>query len=85
MPSVRVGPPADADHPLQAARQGRGLLRLAALHGGARLEATCQAALEANVGAYAYVRRTIERVDAAPAEPGGAGAHANLRGPSYYH
>jgi len=76
---------ADADHPLQAARQGRGLLRLAALHGGARLEATCQAALEANVGAYAYVRRTIERVDAAPAEPGGAGAHANLRGPSYYH
>ncbi|TVQ36946.1 MAG: IS21 family transposase, partial [Geminicoccaceae bacterium] len=36
---------ADADHPLQAVRQGRGLLRLAALHGATRLEATCQAAL----------------------------------------
>jgi hypothetical protein len=76
---------ADADHDVQAARQGRGLLRLAAQHGAGRLEATCQAALAANIGAYRYIVRTIEHTDVPAPATVGVGAHANLRGPSYYH
>jgi hypothetical protein len=75
----------DADHDVQAARQGRGLLRLAALHGTARLEATCEAALAANIGAYRYIERTIEQTDVSAPATAGVGDHANLRGPSYYH
>ncbi len=75
----------DADHDMQAARQGRGLIRLAALHGAARLEATCEAALAANIGAYRYIERTIEQTDVSAPATAGVGDHANLRGPSYYH
>ncbi len=76
---------ADADHDVQAARQGRGLIRLAAQHGAERLEATCQAALAANIGAYRYIERTIEQTDVPAPATAGVGVHANLRGPSYYH
>jgi transposase len=76
---------AGVDHPEQAVRAGLGLIRLAATHGAGRLEPACQAALEANVGSYHYVPRWLAAPPTAPADPAGAGEHANLRGPSYYH
>lgn len=76
---------AGADHPEQAVRAGIGLIRLAATHGTDRLEQACQAALEANVGSYRYVQRWLAAPPATAADTAGAGEHANLRGPSYYH
>jgi transposase len=76
---------ADADHPLQAVRGGRGLLRLAAAHGAGQLDQACQAALEANVGSYRYVKRWIATADIPRPAAAGLGDHANLRGASYYH
>jgi len=76
---------ASVDHPEQAVRAGIGLIRLAATHGAGRLEQACQAALEANVGSYRYVQRWLATPPTAPTDPAGAGEHANVRGPSYYH
>jgi len=74
----------DADHPTQAMRLGRGLLRLAARHGAERLEDACAAALAANVSSLRYID-TLLRQAAAPAPANeGVGDHANLRGAAYY-
>jgi transposase len=78
---------ADADHPDQAARQVAGLLRLGRLHGTVALQAAATAALSANVRSYRFVQHLLAkgRIQAVEDPAGGLGAHANLRGPAYYH
>ena len=50
-----------------------------------RLDQACQAALEANVGSYRYVKRWIATADIPRPAAAGLGDHANIRGASYYH
>jgi len=76
-------------HPQQAYRSCLGLLRLANHYGAERLEAACARALPAGICSYKGVKNILDaRLDqVAPAEAVTVvpAAHANVRGPNYYH
>ena len=77
------------EHPEQGVRACLGVLRLAGAYGKARLELACERALAAGVASSRYVERLLKADRLRPFLDGGAeqslGAHANLRGPTYYN
>jgi transposase len=77
------------EHPEQGIRACLGVLRLAGIYGKARLELACERALAAGVASSRYVERLLRADRLRPFLDGGAeqglGAHANLRGPTYYN
>jgi len=74
-------------HPEQGYRSAMGVLRLASEYGASRLDAACKKALE--LGSFRYgsiasmLKKGLERTT--PAEACPLPAHANVRGPGYYH
>lgn len=83
---------ADRPHPEQGFRACLGILRLGRRYGAARLEAACTRAVV--LGAFRY--RSVESIlrhgldqqplpDAVPVVSLPGPAHANVRGPGYYH
>ena len=76
-------------HPEQGSRSCIGILRLAKTHGGERLEAACERALE--IGATSYsslasiLKNNLERHAPRQATDGPAIDHPNIRGPHYFH
>lgn len=76
-------------HPEQGFRSCIGILRLAKAHGGERLEAACERALE--IGAHSYssvasiLRNNLDHRAPQRAADGPAIAHANIRGSGYFH
>jgi transposase len=77
------------EHPEQGVRACLGVLRLTGAYGKARLELACERALAAGVASSRYVERLLKADRLRPFLDGGAeqslGAHANLRGPTYYN
>jgi len=78
-------------HPLQGVRSGLGVISLARHYGAARLEAACLRALEHGARSYGSVKSILEhKLDQhslTKAEPDARplGAHANVRGRTYYN
>ena len=76
-------------HPEQGFRSCIGILRLAKSHGGERLEAACERALEIGVRSYTAVasilRNNLDRRRPQKATDGPAILHPNIRGPRYFH
>jgi transposase len=77
-------------HPQQALHAGLGVLRLAQAHGEARLEAACARALASGADSYRSLASILDKgLDRRPlptAAPAATPiAHANVRGPKYYH
>ena len=76
-------------HPEQGFRSCIGILRLAKTHGGERLEAACERALE--IGATSYssltsiLKNNLERRAPRQATDGPAIDHSNIRGPHHSH
>ena len=76
-------------HPEQGFRSCIGILRLAKTHGGERLEAACERALE--IGATSYsslasiLKNNLERRAPRQATDGPAIDHSNIRGPHHFH
>jgi len=76
-------------HPEQGFRSCIGILRLAKTHGGERLEAACERALE--IGARSYsslasiLKNNLDRRTPRRATDGPAIDHPNIRGPQYFH
>jgi transposase len=77
------------EHPEQGVRACLGVLRLAGVYGRVRLELACERALAAGIASSRYVERLLKADRLRPFLDGGAdqslGAHANLRGPTYYN
>lgn len=78
-------------HPEQGFRTTMGIVRLAKVYGVARLEAACERALLVSARSYGAVKSILDnRLDGQPVrrrdgEAGGAVAHPNIRGSTYYH
>jgi transposase len=76
-------------HPEQGFRASIGILRLAKTYGRERLEAACARAIEISARSYSSVnsilRNNLDRQRPAVAADGPAIAHANIRGPTYFH
>ena len=76
-------------HPEQGFRSCVGILRLAKTHGGDRLEAACERALE--IGALSYssvasiLKNHLDRQQSERAVDGPAIDHPNIRGPQFFH
>jgi transposase len=76
-------------HPQQAYRSCLGVLRLSSHYSPERLEAACRRALTAGIHSYKGVKNILDAhleavvEEEAPAEA--PAAHANIRGPDYYH
>jgi transposase len=66
-----------------------GILRLAKSHGGERLEAACERALEIGARSYTAVasilKNNLDRRKPKRAAAGPAIDHTNIRGPRYFH
>lgn len=79
----------DRPHPEQGFRSCLGILRLARSHGAERLEAACARALQINARTLTSVKSILHnRLDGrAPDRPPEAPpiAHANIRGPQFFH
>jgi transposase len=75
------------DHIEQGVRSCLGILRLATQYPHERLEQACRGALAAGVRSSGYVEQWLKTSHALPdpTPDTGAGSHANLRGPGYYH
>ena len=79
-------------HPEQGFRTCIGILRLAKSHGGERLEAACERALEIGAQSYSSVvsilKNNLDRHKPASSAKGAATGpaidHANIRGPHYF-
>ena len=80
---------ASARTPSRASAPAIGILRLAKSYGRERLEAACGRALEIGARSYTSVnsilKNNLDRRRPAPATDGPAIAHANIRGPGYFH
>ncbi|HIC29056.1 MAG TPA: transposase [Rhodospirillales bacterium] len=76
-------------HPEQGFRSCIGILRLAKTHGGERLEAACERALEIGARSYSPVasilKNNLDRRTPRRATDGPAIDHPNIRGPQYFH
>jgi transposase len=76
-------------HPEQGFRSSIGILRLAKTHGGERLEAACERALEIGARSYSSVasilKNNLDRRTPRQATDGPAIDHPNIRGPQYFH
>jgi transposase len=76
-------------HPEQGFRSCIGILRLAKTHGGERLEAACERALEIGARSYSSVasilNNNLDRRTPRQATDGPAIDHPNIRGPQYFH
>ena len=76
-------------HPEQGFRSCIGILRLAKTHGGERLEAACERALEIGARSYSSVasilKNNLDRRTPRRATDGPAIDHPNIRGPQYFH
>ena len=76
-------------HPEQGFRSCIGILRLAKTHGGERLEAACERALEIGARSYSSVasilKNNLDRRTPQQATDGPAIDHPNIRGPQYFH
>ena len=76
-------------HPEQGFRSCIGILRLAKTHGGERLEAACERALEIGARSYSSVasilKNNLDRRTPRQATDGPAIDHPNIRGPQYFH
>ncbi len=76
-------------HPEQGFRSCIGILRLAKTHGGERLEAACERALEIGARSYSSVasilKNNLDRRTPRQATDGPAIDHANIRGSRYFH
>lgn len=76
-------------HPEQGFRSAIGILRLAKTHGGERLEAACERALEIGARSYSSVasilKNNLDRRTPRQATDGPAIDHPNIRGPQYFH
>ena len=76
-------------HPEQGFRSAIGILRLAKTHGGERLEAACERALEIGARSYSSVasilKNNLDRRAPRQATDGPAIDHPNIRGPQYFH
>jgi len=76
-------------HPEQGFRSCIGILRLAKSHGGERLEAACERALEIGARSYTAVasilKNNLDRRRPQRATDDPAIVHANIRGPRYFH
>ena len=79
----------DRPHPEQGYRSCLGILRLARSHGAERLEAACERALAINARTMTSVKSILQnrldgrRPDRPPEAP--PIAHANIRGPQFFH
>ena len=79
----------DRPHPEQGYRSCLGILRLARSHGAERLEAACERALAINARTMTSVKSILQnrldgrRPDRPPEAP--PIAHANIRGPRFFH
>jgi len=77
-------------HSEQGFRTTMGIVRLAKVYGVARLEAACERALLVSARSYGAVKSILDnRLDGQPVrrrdgEAGGAVAHPNIRGSTYY-
>ncbi len=76
-------------HPEQGFRSCIGILRLAKSHGGERLEAACERALEIGARSYTAVasilKNNLDRRRPQRATDDPAIVHPNIRGPRYFH
>ncbi len=76
-------------HPEQGFRSCIGILRLAKSHGGDRLEAACERALEIGARSYTAVasilKNNLDRRRPQRATDDPAIVHPNIRGPRYFH
>jgi transposase len=76
-------------HPEQGFRAAVGIIRLARSYGGERLESACGRALEIGARSFTSVnsilKNNLEAKRPAPAADGPPIAHANIRGPRYFH
>ena len=76
-------------HPEQGFRSCIGILRLAKTHGGERLEAACERALEISATSYSslasILKNNLERRAPRQATDGPAIDHSNIRGPHHFH
>jgi transposase len=76
-------------HPEQGFRSCIGILRFAKTHGGERLEAACERALEIGARSYSSVasilKNNLDRRTPQRATDGPAIDHPNIRGPQYFH
>jgi transposase len=76
-------------HPEQGFRSCIGILRLAKSHGGERLEAASERALEIGARSYTAVasilRNNLDRRRPQRATDGPAIVHPNIRGSGYFH
>jgi transposase len=76
-------------HPEQGFRSCIGILRFAKTHGGERLEAACERALEIGARSYSSVasilKNNLDRRTPRQATDGPAIDHPNIRGPRYFH
>jgi transposase len=80
---------ADKPHPEMGYRSCLGLIRLAAKHSPARMEAAAERALVTGAIGYQRVKSILERkLDAQPLSPPSeirpSPSHENLRGPEYF-
>jgi len=97
--AATIGPHTDAviqhllggrQHPQQAYRTCLGVLRLAKDYGNQRLEAACSRAIDLKAPSYRFIDSTLKNgLDQQPSpvavQPDLPLAHANVRGPDYYH
>ncbi|MFM0114715.1 IS21 family transposase [Paraburkholderia nemoris] len=97
--AATIGPHTDAviqhllggrQHPQQAYRTCLGVLRLAKDYGNQRLEAACSRAIDLKAPSYRFIDSTLkDGLDQQPSpvavQPDLLLAHANVRGPDYYH
>ncbi|MFC6138534.1 IS21 family transposase [Paraburkholderia silvatlantica] len=77
-------------HPQQAYRACLGVLRMGKDYGRTRLEAACQRAIDLKSPTYRFIASTLKnglecKTETAAAQTELPLAHANVRGPSYYH
>lgn len=72
-------------HPEQSLRSAQGILRLAQDFSPAALEVACARALDLKSYSYRTVRTLLAAPPAAPSSCPRLAAHANLRGPEYFH
>jgi transposase len=77
-------------HPEQGYRSCLGILRLAKVHGPARLDAACARAVAAGARSYRHVESILKHgldrlpLDGEPARLPTRPTHVNVRGPAYY-
>jgi transposase len=76
-------------HPEQGFRACLGIVRLVKSYGRERVEAACLRALEIGARTYGSVKsilaNNLDRQAAKRGPDGPTVAHANIRGPHYYH